>query len=124
MSSEEEILDYRNNPEKGIPLTPFYGVAFLLFIYWFGAGYFQLPFTWYALLLGMVLLFIAAVIRFRRVVNKTYTDYAYLVGRSSLIVGVFLHLSGWPYSQWFMWGAFAFFGAGLLNLILTNRSQR
>ncbi len=122
MSTEEEILDYRKKPNKGLKLTPFYGVAFVLFVYWYGAGFMHWPFTWEALLLGMILLFVAAFIRFRRVEEKSITDYAYLVGRLSLIIGVFLHLSNWSYSQYFMWGAFAFFAIGLFNLTILNRS--
>jgi len=118
MSTEEDILDYKKKRESGFKVFPIYGLAFLLFLYWFAADYLFWPLGNTALAVGMVLLLVAAIVRFKRVKAKTFTDYAYLAGRLTLIAGVYLHVTGWPDAGYFLWFAFAFFGSGLLAMYL------
>jgi hypothetical protein len=122
MSTEEEILDFKRKRKTGIKVFPIYGAAFMLFLYWFAADLLHWPGGFIALIAGMILLLLAAVIRFRRVKSKTFTDYAYLAGRITLIVGVTLHVSGWPRSDYFLWAAFACFGSGLLAMYFKRSS--
>ncbi len=121
MSEEDEILDLRKNPNPGLNVYLIYGAALILFIYWFISDYFFWPFGDPALLIGMILLLIAAVIRLRSAEEKRLTAYAYFAGRVILIAGVFLHIVGYPQAEYFLWTSFVFFGAGLLGLYVGNR---
>ncbi len=121
MSEEDEILDLRKNPNPGLNVYLIYGAALILFIYWFISDYLFWPFGEPALLIGMILLLIAAVIRLRSAEEKRLTAYAYFAGRVILIAGVLLHIVGYPQAEYFLWTSFVFFGAGLLGLYVGNR---
>jgi FtsH-binding integral membrane protein len=122
MSEEDEILDLRKKPNQGLNVYLVYGIALLLFIYWFLSDYLYWPFGQPALLLGMILLFIAAFIRLRRSEEKRFTAYAYFLGRVILIVGVFLHVIGYPQAEYLLWTSFIFFGAGLSGLYFGKKN--
>lgn len=120
MSEEDEILDLKKKPNQGLNIYLVYGAALILFIYWFISGYLFWPFGQPALLLGMILLLIAAVLRLGRAEERRFTAYAYFGGRIILIAGVYLHIVGYPWAQYFLWTSFAFFGAGLAGLYFDN----
>ncbi|MCZ4410386.1 hypothetical protein O3Q51_16340 [Cryomorphaceae bacterium 1068] len=122
MSEEDEILDLKRKPRQGLNVYLVYGASLVFFIYWFLSDYLRWPFGEPALLCGMILLLIAAVIRLRRSEEKRLTAYAYFVGRVILIVGVFLHIVGYPKAEYFLWTSFVLFGVGLLGLYVGNRN--
>jgi hypothetical protein len=122
MSEEEEILDYKAKPVKKLNVYWIYGIALALFVYWFVAGLLFWPFVQPALFLGMVLLVIAAIVRLNRSEENKPTAYAYFVGRIMLIAGVYLHVIGYPQSQYFMWVSFVFFAAGIASLYLRRKT--
>jgi len=116
MSEEDEILDLKKKPNQGLNVYLVYGAALILFIYWFVSGYFFWPLGNAALLFGMLFLLFAAVVRLRRSEDRPLTAYAYFAGRIVLIVGVFLHIQGFPQAEYLLWTSFAFFGLGLSAL--------
>ncbi|MGB6036458.1 MAG: hypothetical protein WBG42_09320 [Cryomorphaceae bacterium] len=122
MSEEDEILDLKRKPRQGLNVYLVYGAALLFFFYWFLSDYFFWPFGEPALLVGMILLLIAAVIRLRRSDEKRFTAYAYFIGRVILIAGVFLHIIGYPQAEYLLWTSFLFFGIGLAGLYFGNRN--
>ena len=122
MSEEDEILDLKKKPNQGLNVYLVYGIALILFIYWFVSAYLFWPFGQPALLLGMILLLIAAVLRLRKAEEKWFTAYAYFAGRVILIAGVFLHIVGYPQAQYLLWTSFVFFGAGLVGLYVGKRN--
>lgn len=122
MSEEDEILDLKRKPRPGLNVYLVYGAALLFFIYWFLSDYLFWPFGEPALLGGMILLLIAAVIRLRRSHEKRFTAYAYFIGRVILIAGVFLHIVGYPQAEYLLWTSFLFFGIGLAGLYFGNRN--
>jgi uncharacterized membrane protein len=122
MSEEDEILDLQRKPRQSLNVYLVYGAALLFFIYWFLSDYLFWPFGKPALSVGMILLLIAAVIRLRRSDEKRLTAYAYFFGRVILIVGVFLHIVGYPQAEYLLWASFLFFGIGLAGLYFGNRN--
>lgn len=122
MSEEDEILDLKRKPRHVATVYLVYGASLLFFIYWFLSDYLLWPFGEPALLCGMILLLIAAVIRLRSSDEKRLTAYSYFVGRVILIAGVFLHILGFPQAQYLLWTSFLFFGIGLLGLYVGNRN--
>jgi|GEM_PF-2350417 len=122
MSEEDEILDLKRKPRQGLNVYLIYAAALLFFIYWFLSDYLFWPFGEPALLCGMILLLIAAVIRLRRSDEKRFTAYAYFIGRVILIAGVFLHIVGYPQAEYLLWTSFLFFGIGLAGLYFGNRN--
>ena len=122
MSEEEEILDLTRKPNQQNSLFWLYGVALMLFVYWFLSQSLFLPFGELALFCGMVILIIVAVIRLSRSEYNKRTSYFYFVGRIILIAGVFLHIQGYPQARYFLWASFAFFGMGLFILYFLKRS--
>lgn len=121
MSEEDEILDLKTKSKPLLNLYLVYGAALLFFIYWFLADYLFWPFGWQALLVGMILLLIAAAIRLRRSEEKRWSAYAYFIGRAVLIAGVFLHIVGFPQAFYLLWTSFLFFGVGLLGLYVRKK---
>jgi FtsH-binding integral membrane protein len=122
MSEEDEILDLRKKPSRKLNLYLVYALALAFFIYWFASGYFFWPLGQAALLSGMLLLLFAAFIRLHRANEKPLTAYAYFAGRVILIVGVFLHIQGFPEAQYLLWTSFAFFGLGLFGLYFRKKN--
>jgi len=122
MSEEDDILDLHNRPKSGWNVYLIYGSALALFFYWFISGYFFWPLGSAALLVGMLLLLFAALVRLRRSEDRPLTSYAYFAGRIILIVGVYLHIQGYPKAEYLLWISFAFFGLGLAGLYFRKKT--
>jgi hypothetical protein len=121
---EDEILDLKKKPSRGLNLYWVYGGALILFLYWFASDYLLWPLGQQALFVGMLLLLIAAAIRLKRSKENKVTAYAYFGGRVVLIAGVFLHIRGYPQSVYLLWLSFFFFGIGLLGLYIGSKTIR
>jgi len=122
MLEEDEILDFTKTQDKGLNVLWLYAISLSLFMYWFVADYLLWPFGDIVLFFGMAILLIAAIIRLRKSRDNKWTSYAYFMGRIVLILGVLLHVLGYPQARYLLWISFAFFGIGLITLFYNKRS--
>jgi hypothetical protein len=112
----DQILDY-SRKQKGYSrfFNVLYGIALLLFAYWFIADFRAWPFESIALLTGLSLLFVVTVVRFFGQKERKLFQYFYLAGKLVLMAAIYIHLIGLD-TNYFIWIAAGCFGGGLLLL--------
>lgn len=115
----EEILDYKKSKNKSSKvLKAVFILAMILFVYWFGAGYLGWPYGGLALFTGLAMLSLVTIIRFFLQRRRKLFSWFYFLGKLTLIAAIFLSLMHYSFANYFIWGAFVFFAAGVATLYL------
>lgn len=116
---EEEILDYetpKTPRSKWINTT--YGVSIAFLVYSFIADIARWPGKDISLLIGLFLLLIITVVNFFRRKGRALFEWAYFIGKVTLIAAIYLKLARYPQAYTLIYITFGCFAFGLLALSL------
>lgn len=121
MEEYDDVLDKEDKPGRVNYINWMFGIAIVLFVYWYVGGFMQWPYPGLGLLAGLVILLVVMVARFIETSSKKLHNYLYFAGKISLIGAIYLYLMHGPHAMWFVWGAFGFFAGGILALSFQSR---
>jgi len=125
MSEEkEDILDYNPKSNRNVRLVNIlYGISFLLFAYWYIAEIKHWPYIGIALFLGLFILLAIILIRFISKPTRAPFEYAYFLGKLTLIGAVYISFMNLPYAYQIIFTSFGFFLLGMILLSVQRHKK-